>query len=310
VRREVEKIFDQISESGAELRGIVHAAGTVDDGTLRQQTPEKFAKVFAAKVKGSSLLDEFSRRYSLDFFVLFGSAASVLGSAGQSNHAAANGFLDALSRQRQREGLPSTTIAWGPWAKIGAAAHLNDMGRAARLGLSAFSPEKGIELLEQAISSGRAEVAALPVDWRAFLDQVQAGGSSFFQEVIPPAGDNPPSSAPPDQLKSLLETTPAENRLIVIKQQVRARIVDVLRLDSAFTLRDDQPLPELGLDSLMALELKNGLQKELGVTLTPNFFFEYPTLDLAAMYLNARLVGASDGVRMPPDSSEYEELAI
>ena len=309
-RRDVEKIFEQISESGADLRGIVHAAGTLDDGTLRQQTREKFAKVFAAKIKGSSLLDEFSRKYSLDFFVLFGSAASVLGSGGQSNHAAANGFLDALSGQRQREGLPSTTIAWGPWAEIGAAAHLDDMGRAARLGLSAFSPEKGIELLEQAISSGRSEVAALPVDWRVFLGQVQAGGSSFFEEVIPPASDNPTSSAPPDQLKSLLETTSAENRLSVIKQHLHARIVDVLRLDSKLTLRGDQPLPELGLDSLMALELKNGLQKELGVTLTPNFFFEYPTLDLSAMYLNARLVGASDGVRMQPDSSEYEKLAI
>jgi NAD(P)-dependent dehydrogenase (short-subunit alcohol dehydrogenase family)/acyl carrier protein/SAM-dependent methyltransferase len=309
-RRDVEKIFEQIAESGAELRGIVHAAGTLDDGTLLQQTREKFAKVFAPKVKGSWLLDEFSRKYPLDFFVLFGSAASVLGSGGQSNHAAANGFLDALSRQRQREGLPSTTIAWGPWAEIGAAAHLNDMGRAARLGLSAFSPEKGIELLEQATSSGRSEVAALPVDWRSFLGQVQAGGAAFFNEVTPAVSDSAASSTPPDQLKSLLETTPAENRLSVIKQHVRAHIVDVLRLDSAFMLRDDQPLPELGLDSLMALELKNGLQKELGMTLTPNFFFEYPTLDLAAMYLNARLVGSSDGVRMQPDSSEYEELAI
>jgi acyl carrier protein len=242
--------------------------------------------------------------------VLFGSAASVLGSGGQINHAAANGFLDALSRQRQREGLPSTTIAWGPWAQIGAAAHLNDMGRAARLGLSAFSPEKGIELLEQAILSGRSEVAALPVDWRVFLAQVQAGGASFFAEVMPPASSNPSSSAPPDQLKSLLETTPAENRLSVIKQALRARIVDVLGLDSKFMLREDQPLPELGLDSLMALELKNGLQKELGVTLTPNFFFEYPTLELAAMYLNARPGSASGGAGMQSDSSEYEELAL
>ncbi len=309
-RRDVETVFEQIAASGAELRGIVHAAGTVDDGTLLQQTREKFAKVFASKVKGSWLLDEFSRKYPLDFFVLFGSAASVLGSAGQSNHAAANGFLDALSLQREREGLPSTTIAWGPWSEIGAAAHLKDVGRAARLGLSTFSPEKGIELLEQAISSGRPEVAALPVDWRAFLDQLQAGGSAFFEEVSPRASEDTPSSAPSDQLKSLLETTSAENRLSVIKQHMHARIADVLRLDSGSMLRDDQPLPELGLDSLMALELKNGLQKELGVTLTPNFFFEYPTLDLAAMYLNARLVVASDGARMQTDSSEYEELAL
>ncbi|HZD48842.1 MAG TPA: SDR family NAD(P)-dependent oxidoreductase [Silvibacterium sp.] len=309
-RRDVETIFEQIAASGVDLRGIMHAAGTLDDGTLLQQTPEKFARVFAPKVKGSWFLAEFSRKYSLDFFVLFGSAASVLGSAGQGNHAAANGFLDALSRQRQREGLPSTTIAWGPWSEIGAAAHLNDIGRAARLGLSAFSPEKGIELLEQAISSGQPEVAALPVDWRAFLNQLQAGGSAFFEEVTPPANEDPPSSAPPDQLKSLLETTPAENRLSVIKNHVCARIVDVLRLDPGFMLRGDQPLPELGLDSLMALELKNALQKELGVTLPPNFFFEYPTLELAAMYLNARLAGGSDGARTQADSSEYEELAI
>jgi acyl transferase domain-containing protein/NAD(P)-dependent dehydrogenase (short-subunit alcohol dehydrogenase family)/SAM-dependent methyltransferase/acyl carrier protein len=309
-RRDVEKIFEQIAESGAELRGVVHAAGTLDDGTLLQQTREKFAKVFAPRVKGSWLLDEFSRKYSLDFFVLFGSAASVLESGGLSNYAAANGFLNALSRQRQREGLPSTTIAWGPWSEIGITTYLKDTGRAARLGLSTFSPEKGIELLEQAISSGLPEVATLPVDWRVFLRQVPVGNAAFFEEVTPPPSDDPPSSTRPDQLKSLLETTPAENRLSVIKQHVRARIIDVLRLASAFRLRDDQPLPELGLDSLMALELKNGLQKDLGVTLTPNFFFEYPTLDLAAMYLNARLVGASDGARTQPDSSEYEELAI
>src|ERR1700744_5506937 len=164
------------------------------------------------------------------------------------------------------------------------------MGRGARLGLSAFSPEKGIELLEQAISSGRSEVAALPVDWRAFLSQVQAGGSAFFNEVVPAMSDSHAPSTPPAQLKSLLETAPAENRLSVIKQHLRAHIIDVLRLDSAFMLRDDQPLPELGLDSLMALELKNGLQKELDVTLPQNFFFEHPTLGAAATFVSARLV--------------------
>ena len=107
-----------------------------------------------------------------------------------------------------------------------------------------------------------------------------------------------------------METAPAENRLKVIRKHLRAKIADVLRLDSGFVLREDQPLAELGLDSLMALELKNGLQKESGVTLTPNFFFEYPTLDSAAMYLNARLVSASDGARAQADSSNYEELAL
>ncbi len=103
---------------------------------------------------------------------------------------------------------------------------------------------------------------------------------------------------------------PAENRLDIIKQYLRDRIGRVLGLENLAALREDQPLAELGLDSLMALELKNGLQKESGVTLTPNFFFEYPTLDMAAMYLNARLVSASESARAQPGSSEYEELAI
>jgi acyl transferase domain-containing protein/NAD(P)-dependent dehydrogenase (short-subunit alcohol dehydrogenase family)/SAM-dependent methyltransferase/acyl carrier protein len=310
-RRDVEKIFKRIDEAGAELHGIIHAAGTLDDGTLLKQTREKFVKVFASKVTGSWLLDEFSRRYPLDFLVLFGSAATVLGSAGQSNHAAANGFLGALSQQRQREGLPSVTIAWGPWSEIGAAARQKDTSRAARLGMSAFSPEKGIELLEQAISSGRAEVAALPIDRRTFLSQLKAHGrTAFFEEVSLAASEEPASSERPDELKSLLETTPADRRLSVIKKHVRARIVGVLRLNSGVVLRDDQPLAELGLDSLMALELKNELQKDSGVTLTPNFFFEYPTLDLAAMFLNARLVSAGDGTRAQLGSSEHEELAI
>ncbi|HTD55322.1 MAG TPA: beta-ketoacyl reductase, partial [Silvibacterium sp.] len=309
-RRDVEKAFEQIAAIGAELRGIVHAAGTLDDGTLLHQTREKVAKVFAPKVRGSLLLDEFSRKYALDWFVLFGSGASVLGASGQSNHAAANGFLDALSRQRHREGLPSTAIAWGPWSEIGAAAHLTDTGRAARLGMSAISPDRGVELLEQAISSGRPEVAALPIDWPAYVGQVQPGGAAFFEEVIPASAENPSSAARPDGLNSLLETTTAENRLSVIKKHMRASVIDVLRMDSGFTLRDDQPLPELGLDSLMALELKNNLQKETGLALTPNFFFEYPTLDLAATYLNARLIGSSEGARKQPDSSQYEELTI
>jgi acyl carrier protein len=246
----------------------------------------------------------------LDFFVLFGSAASVLGSAGQANHAAANGFLDALSHLRRREGLPSTTIAWGAWSSIGAAMRVKDTGRAARLGLGTISPEQGIELMEQAISSGRPEVAALPIDWQAYLARGQAQHSWPFFEGFAATGEVESSSVSPRTLKSLLETSPAENRLGVIKQHLRARITDVLHMDFSFVLREDQPLAELGLDSLMALELKNGLQKELDVTLPQNFFFEHPTLSAAATFVSARLVAVGSGERPRTDSSEYEELAI
>ncbi len=309
-RRDIEEIFEQIDESGPELRGIVHAAGVLDDGILSQQTPRKIANVFAPKVQGAWHLHELSRQHALDFFVLFGSAASVLGSAGQINHGAANAFLEALSHQRRLEGLPSTTVAWGAWSEIGAAARLKDTGRAARLGLGAFSPEKGIDLLEQAIASGRAEVSAMAVDWQIYLESGQTTRDWPLFEKFLPASKNQSSGELTDTLNSQLVNAPDENRLDIIKQYLRDRIGRVLGLENPAGLREDQPLAELGLDSLMALELKNALQKESGVSLSPNFFFEYPTVDMAAMYLNARLVSPSESARAQPGFSEYEELAI
>jgi acyl carrier protein len=176
--------------------------------------------------------------------------------------------------------------------------------------LGAFSPEKGIDLLEQAIASGRAEVSAMAVDWQIYLESGQTARDWPLFENFLSTTKNESPDAPTDTLNSQLQNAPDENRLDIIKQHLRNRIRRVLGLEDLAALREDQSLAELGLDSLMALELKNGLQKESGVTLTPNFFFEYPTLDMAAMYLNARLVSVSESARAQPGYSEYEELAI
>jgi myxalamid-type polyketide synthase MxaB len=309
-RSDAKKIFNCVAEARLVLRGIIHAAGTIDDGTLLQQTPQHFERVFASKVCGGWLLHELSQNSPLDFFVLFGSAASVLGSAGQSNYAAANGFLDGLSYHRQQAGLPSTTIAWGAWSEIGMATRVKDTGRAARMGVSALSPDKGIELLEQAIASNFASVAALPIDWSVYLAPGHAQhGWPFFESLSVVEERIHPSPERSTTLKTLLGRSSAEQKPNVIREHMRTRIADVLRLDPSFVLRNDQPLAELGLDSLMALELKNELQASLGETLPPNFFFEYSTLDMAATYLNARLVVTRSG-RAESNSSEYEELAI
>lgn len=309
-RRDVEQIFTRIAETQLDLRGIVHAAGVIDDGTLRQQTPERFSKVFGSKVQGGWALHELSQNSPLDFFVLFGSAASVMGSPGQSNYAAANGFLEGLSHFRQQQGLPSTTIEWGAWSEIGMAVRVKDTGRGARLGVGALSPEKGVELLKQAIECKRAEVAALPIDWKVYLAPGNPQSEWPFFELLLSQKEKVPTPQATAALRSLLDSTPIDHRLNELRKFMRGRIVRVLGLDSGFVLRDDQPLAELGLDSLMALELKNELQASLGETLSPNFFFEFPTVEQAAMFLNAKLVMLRDGSHPDSSSSEYEELAI
>ena len=307
-RDNVTSLVRKIAENGSPLRGVIHAAGVVDDAVLLQQRPVNLAKVFAAKVSGSWYLHEATKDLPLDFFVMYGSAASVLGSAGQSNHSAANAFLDALATLRKSMGLPAVTIAWGAWSDIGAATRVKDTGRAVRLGLKSLTPEKGIELLKQSMLSDRANITALAVDWNVYLAPGQASSTwpSFEEIYVPSSGVVSNDAELSLSLKEQLRNAAADEWLAVIKSFVRARISKVLRLDSDSVFLDDQPLAELGLDSLMALELKNELQAAAGITLPPNFFFDYPTLNMAATCLDARLV-VSKGV---VDSSEYEELSI
>ncbi len=307
-RQDVQRLFERMANGPVELRGIVHAAGALDDGVLMQQTAERFAAVFAPKVQGGWLLHEFSLQSPLDFFVMFGSAAALLGSGGQSNYAAANAFLGTLAELRHRQGMPATTIEWGAWAEIGMASRLSTTQRSAVPGVGALSPDKGMELMEEAIESGVPVLAALPVDWGLFLASEKAHpvrpllqnlSRNHFQ-LRPGETPNGTSTSTSVALAALLEHTPAEGRLKTIKEYLGARIASVLMLPPNFIPREDQQLSELGMDSLMALELKNELQSALGAVLPVTFFFEYPTLGLAATYLDALLVG---GRRSAPSSA-------
>ncbi len=308
-RQDVERLFALMDGAGSELRGIVHAAGTVDDGVLIQQTPERFARVFAPKVQGGWLLHEFSLRHSLDFFVMFASAAALLGLGGQSNYAAANAFLDTLAELRQQQGLPATAIAWGAWSEIGMATRVKAAQRASGIGIGLISPAKGMEMLELAVESGSPAPAVLSIDWRLFFASRTAHHDWPLLAKLA-EGMREPEKAAATTLALLVERAPAERRLGVIKDYLSARIASVLRLPSNFVLRGNQPLAELGLDSLMALELKNELQTSAGAALPATFLFEYPTLSLAATYLDALMASGRGGELAESHSAGYEEIVL
>jgi acyl transferase domain-containing protein/NAD(P)-dependent dehydrogenase (short-subunit alcohol dehydrogenase family)/SAM-dependent methyltransferase/acyl carrier protein len=306
----VKTLFKDIGANGLPLRGVIHAAGTVDDGTLLQQSPAYLEKAFAAKVRGSWLLHEATRAMDLDFFVLYGSAASTLGSAGQANHAAANGFMDGLAEMRKKLGLPATTIAWGAWSEIGAATQIEDTGRGLRLGLGSFSPKKGIEMLEQAVGSDLPSVSVLPIDWPRYLTQLHGSWPFFDRQRMASVGRVATTQSTRPDLKAALANVSAERRIEAISAVLRSHVALILRLESPAALRDEQPFAELGFDSLMAVELKNDLQASSGVSLPVNFFFEFPTVRQAATYLNAKMAAGEDIGRRIRDSAEYEEIEL
>ena len=149
----------------------------LDDGILREQTRERFDRVMGSKMHGAWYLHELTRDDPLDHFVLFSSAASLVGSPGQGNYAAANAFLDALAHQRRWEKRPALSVNWGAWAEVGMAARLSEAEgrRLAAAGLGAIEPTKGLRTLEQLITDGSTQAGVMPIDWPKFFERIPAG---------------------------------------------------------------------------------------------------------------------------------------
>ncbi len=270
----------------APLRGIIHAAGVLDDGMLAQQTWPRFQKVMQPKVGGAWQLDRLTADADLDFFVNFSSVASLLGSPGQGNYAAANSYLDGLAAQRLASGRPGVSIHWGPWDGAGMAARLEerDRVRMKKGGWSMLSINDGLAALERILKSpGPAQVGVLPLDWPTFI----ASGTDLplFEELTAP-GDS--SNAATGGVLDELLAVSGDDRRERLTAFVRQEIAAVLACDAADIEPRDR-LQNLGLDSLTSVELQNRLQRPLGLQLPTTFAFDYPTLEAMTEYLIGQL---------------------
>lgn len=285
--QEVARMLEEISTSLPPLRGIIHAAGVLDDGLLSQQDWERFTRVMSPKVAGAWNLHRLTQGLPLDFFVLFSSAASLLGSPGQGNYAAANAFMDALAHYRQAQGLPGLSINWGTWAEAGMAASLGskEQQRLAKLGIDPIVPSQGLQVLEQFLQQLTAQVGVIPLRWSQFLRQFPGRGerpflSELADRVRQPVKDE---QLPAQQLElgnliveALLAAEPGE-RQHLLESYLQGEVARVLGL-SASKLNEQQSLNNLGLDSLMLLELKNRIEADLEVSVPMENFLQDPSV--------------------------------
>jgi acyl carrier protein len=290
---DVEKILRDIDASGLALRGIIHGAGVLDDGVLLQQSWERFATVFGPKVDGAWLLHERTRLLPLDFFVLLSSIASLLGSPGQANHAGANAFLDALAHHRAAQGLPALSINWGPWGEIGAAADRDVIARLEARGISPIPPGAGLEALERLMVQAPPQVGVFANDWPRYIGGLSGGASSLLSVLARSSRgverpQTPASRPPATDLRDRLRGVPAGHRRAIVLGEVREQIARGLGLDAA-TVGERQPFSELGLDSLLAVELRTRIAKHLGLerSLPATTLFDYPTLQALADHMMA-----------------------
>ncbi|MEM7125061.1 MAG: SDR family NAD(P)-dependent oxidoreductase [Chloroflexota bacterium] len=267
---EVDALIQRCTEI-APLRGIVHTAGVIDDGVLTAQTQERFAQVMAPKVNGAWYLHTGTQEMTLDFFVCFSSIAAIMGSAGQSNYAAANAFMDTLMHLRNQQGRPGLSINWGPWAEVGMAAHLQ--GRMQDQAISMIPPQQGLmlfsHLLNQPSELVRGQVAVIP-----FKQQSLKSGSAAKK------GQNRRA-----KMAEVLANLAHSERQERLSDYLKAEVAAVLGLNGNTMIDAHTRLFDLGLDSLMAVELRNRLEAGLDCQLRSTLLFDYPTLEVLTPYL-------------------------
>ena len=288
-REQIAALLTDIRDKTPPLRGIFHLAGVLDDGILREQTRERFDRVMAAKAIGAWNLHDLTREEPLDMFVLFSSAAALLGSPGQGNYAAANAFLDALAHHRRWEKRPALSVNWGSWAEVGMAARLieSEGRRWSAAGIHWIEPLQGLQTLENLIIEDRVQAGVLPIDWPKFFDRIPQGSEpAWLTEMARDARAAAPAveAAKADLLEEAAGRDAGRTARSALSH-IRKQAARVLAIEETNLPDPRRTLNELGFDSLTAVEFANRVGRSIGRHLNPSLLFDYPTLESLAGYV-------------------------
>jgi NADP-dependent 3-hydroxy acid dehydrogenase YdfG/acyl carrier protein len=285
--RAVASVIARIADSGAPLRGIVHAAGVSSRKPLAELRRADFESDFAPKVRGALLLHEATKSLSLDFFVMFASAAGIWGAQEMGSYAAANHFLDALAHQRRSEGRPALSIDWARWDVVGVTTP--DAYRFwDRIGLQPMPEDAALAVLERLIARNAIQKTVGRVEWSRFRALRDAKSTQRFLEHVGAPAVPQPVGEPAAHVPSLaaeIAGASDEQKVARITSFIQRTVSAILGLDPLRPLDVDRGFAQMGLDSLMAIELRNRLQKALDRTLPSPVVFNYPTARALGAYL-------------------------
>ncbi|KUI38200.1 polyketide synthase [Mycobacterium sp. IS-1496] len=283
-----ERLVGAVHDAGFALRGVLHSATVLEDQIVLNMSESAAARVFHPKVAGAWRLHTATAHLDLDWWLVFSSAASLLGSPGQGAYAAANAWLDGLVAYRRSRGLPAVAINWGPWAEVGRGQSF------ANLGFSMITPETGMEAMERALAADRATTGVFGLDARQWFQSFPAAAhSSLFSELRDASTVERRGNG---KYQAELAALPDSER----PARVAATIADEIRavLRSTDPIDHSEAMTSLGLDSLMALELRNRLESGLGITLPAALVWAYPTISDLAGALCERM-GFDQAPEMP-----------
>ncbi|WP_067682416.1 type I polyketide synthase [Nocardia miyunensis] len=296
------------------LTGVVHAAGTVDNGVIESMTEERIDSVFAPKVDAAWHLHELTRDRSLSLFVFLSSAGGLVLAAGQANYAAANVFLDALAAHRRRAGLPATSVDFGLWARssgLGVDLSKADFERMRRQGFPPLTESQGLALFDSAVAADTAQLVALRID-PAMLRARGARIPALVRSLVALTPRRQSTSAAGPQFLRLSAGSSDADRAAAVLDLVRSVAAGVLGHPSADAVEPQRAFRELGFDSLGAVEFRNRLDAASGLKLPATLVYDYPTPETVAQFIRSELDGveAADTVAMKRIRADDDPIAI
>jgi acyl carrier protein len=291
------------------LRGIFHLAMVIDDAPITSLTRDRMRAVMAPKSYGAWLLHKETLDIELDCFVMFSSVSSIFGNPAQANYAAANAFLDSLAHHRHALGMPALTVNWGVLGGEGYVARNARVAEfLARQGTVEISPREVVALLESFLNEGMDQVLAIRVDWtkwRQFFRGLQA--NPLLERIFASGIESQEAAGQTSDWRLKIESAPPEEREGIIRQAIRDSVGSVLRIKPE-SLRDDQPLTDLGLDSLMGAEIENAIESAIGVGLPPTSLMRARTIGQIATLIAGHM-GAKTSEPLPTPSEVTPEPA-
>jgi acyl transferase domain-containing protein/acyl carrier protein len=285
---ELGRVLTTIRESMPPLRGIFHAAMVIDDTLIEALTAERFNRVVSPKADGAWNLHRQTLDTRLDHFVLFSSMAAIVGNPSQANYAAANTFLDSLARYRRDHGLPALTVNWGALADVGYVSQNPEIAqRLEANGLKPVPSDQMLATLGVLLANDADQVSAVQVDWPKLTRKINLSASPRFADLVAEQGGDEPGAEGLFDLDSVVRADPGQ-RLGILESRLREHLAKVLGT-TAGRLDIHQSLMNLGMDSLMAVEMRNRIRAELGVDIPPVKFMEGLSLRGMALFVLERL---------------------
>ncbi|GAB7151975.1 hypothetical protein LRC537489_52450 [Mycobacterium riyadhense] len=301
-RNALDQLLTQLAAQGRSLRGVIHAAGVLDDGAITSLTPQRLDAVLAAKADAAWNLHEATQDLELSMFVLCSSMAATVGAAGQGNYAAANAFLDGLAEYRRTLGLPGISLQWGLWEQSSAmTAHLDESGitRLNRVGMRAMTAEQALEFFDTALALDHPIVVAAQLDRGALNNPALAG---MWPPLFTSMAGHPhrrlvediDNAAAKSALAQRLSGMTADQQRDTLTELICNQVAIVLGHADHDDINPQAPFHDLGFDSLSAIELRNRLKTITGLTLSPTLIFDYPTPAALAGQLSQQLSDSYD----------------